>query len=107
MRTEVQKKRETPERREASDIYRQANKEANKGVAISKAQSMDKELDTSEGERKINRIGNARDKSTNYFRNMASGFPLLGMKYIFFIRLNVIDFASGNIELQNQINIGT
>ena len=52
------------------DIYRQANKEAKKEVARSKAPSMDevyKELETPEGERKIYRIAKARDKSAKDF----------------------------------------
>ena len=52
------------------DIYRQANNEAKKEVARSKAQAMDevyKELETPEGERKIYRIAKVRDKSAKDF----------------------------------------
>ena len=52
------------------DIYRQANNEAKKEVARSKAQAMDevyKELETPEGERKIYRIAKVRDKSAKHF----------------------------------------
>ena len=48
----------------------QANKEAKKTVARSKAHAMDdvyKELETPEGERKIYRIANALDKSDKGF----------------------------------------
>ena len=49
---EAKKKWDAPGRQEESDIYRQANKEATKGVARSKAHAMDevyKELETLEG----------------------------------------------------------
>ena len=51
-------------------IYRQANKEAKKEVARSKAHVMDEvytELETPEGERKIYSIAKARDKSAKDF----------------------------------------
>ena len=57
-------------RQEERDIYRQANKEAKKEVARSKAHAMDevyKELETREGERKIYIIAKARDKSAKDF----------------------------------------
>ena len=52
------------------ESYRQANKDANKEVARSKAHAMDevyKELETSEEERNIYRIANAREKSAKDF----------------------------------------
>ena len=67
---ETTKKWEASGRQEERDIYRQANNEANKGVARSKAHAMDevyKELETKEGERKIYRIAKARDKSAKRF----------------------------------------
>ena len=53
---EAKKKWDASGRQEERDIYRQANKEAKKEVARSKAHAMDevyKELETPEGERKI------------------------------------------------------
>ena len=53
---ETNKKCDAAGRQEERDIYRQANKEAQKVVAISKAHAMDevyKELETPEGERNI------------------------------------------------------
>ena len=52
------------------DIYRQANKEANKVVARSKVHAMDEvfdELETPEGKRKIYGIAKARDKPAKDF----------------------------------------
>ena len=67
---EAKKKWGASGRQEERYIYRQANKEAKKEVARSKAHAMDevyKELETPEGERKIYRIANARDKSAKDF----------------------------------------
>ena len=67
---ETNKKCDAAGRQEERDIYRQANKEAQKEVAISKAHAMDevyKELETPEGERNIYRIAKARDKSAKDF----------------------------------------
>ena len=67
---EAKKKWDASGRQEERDIYRQANKEAKKEVARSKAHAMDevyKELETPEGERKIYRIAKARDKSAKDF----------------------------------------
>ena len=67
---EVKKKCDAPGRQDERDIYRQANKEANKEVARSRAPAMDevyKEVETPEGERNIYRIAKARDKSANDF----------------------------------------
>ena len=55
------------------DRYRQANKAAKKAVATNKALAMNElyeELETPEGERKIFRIANARDKATNDFSHV-------------------------------------
>ena len=67
---EAKKKWDASGRQEERDIYRQANKEATKEVAISKAHAMDevyKELEKPEGERNIYRIAKARDKSAKDF----------------------------------------
>ena len=51
-------------------MYRQANKEAKKETARSKAHAMDEvytELETPEGERKVYRIAKARHKSATNF----------------------------------------
>ena len=67
---EVKKKWDASGRQEEIDIYKQANTEAKKVVARSKAHAMDdvyKELETPEGERNIHRIAKARDKSAKYF----------------------------------------
>ena len=67
---EAKKKWDASGRQEERDIYRQANKEAKKEVARSKAHAMDevyKELETPEGERKIYTIAKARDKSAKDF----------------------------------------
>ena len=67
---EAKKKWDASGRQEERDIYRQANKEAKKEVARSKAHAMDevyKELETPVGERKIYRIAKARDKSAKDF----------------------------------------
>ena len=67
---QAKKKWDASGRQEERDIYRQANKEAKKEVARSKAHAMDevyKELETPEGERKIYRIAKARDKSAKDF----------------------------------------
>ena len=68
VRKQAKKKWETPGRQEERGIYRQENKAAKKEVAISKAHAMDevyKELETPEGERKIDRIAKPRDKAGN------------------------------------------
>ena len=67
---DAKKKWDASGRQEERDIYRQANKEAKKEVASSKAHAMDevyKELETPEGERNIYRIAKARDKSAKDF----------------------------------------
>ena len=68
---EAKKKWDASGRQEERDIYNwQANKEAKKEVARSKAHAMDevyKELETPEGERNIYRIAKARDKSAKDF----------------------------------------
>ena len=67
---EAKKKWDASGRQEERDIYRQANKEAKKEIARSKAHAMDelyKELETPEGERNIYRIAKARDKSAKDF----------------------------------------
>ena len=67
---EAKKKWDASGRQVETYVYRQANKEEKKEVAISKAHAMDevyKELETSEGERKIYSIAKARDKSANDF----------------------------------------
>ena len=61
---------ETSGKQEERDVYKQANKEEKKTVAISKAHAMDevyKVLETPKGERNIFRIAKARDKSANDF----------------------------------------
>ena len=60
-------------RQEDKDIYRQANKAANKAVATNKALAMNElyeELETPEGERKLFRIAKARDKASKDFSHM-------------------------------------
>ena len=64
------KKWEASGRQEDRDIYRQANKKANKEVVRAKAHAMDEvynELETPEGERKIYRIEKGRVKSAKDF----------------------------------------